>query len=221
VVQEKHSAVFLENGKIYTRNLVPGKRVYGEQLIERNGTEYREWIPWRSKLCAAIMNGLKDFPIKPGSKVLYLGCAEGTTCSHLSDIVGMNGMVFGVDVSQRAMRKFVFLSEERPNMVPFLGDASKPETYAEFVREVEPEVLVQDVSQKNQSGIFIANAKAFLKKGNWGLLSVKARSIDSSANPKDVFESESREIGKALSVRQVVLLKPYEKDHALISAQCH
>lgn len=216
-LQEKFSGVFFEKGRIYTKNLAPGKSVYGEQRIERNGTEYREWSPWRSKLGAGIMNGLKDFPIEEGSRVLYLGCAEGTTCSHLSDIVGLNGIVFGIDISQRSMRKFVFLSEERHNLIPFLGDASKPETYEEFMREVRPKVLVQDVSQKNQSEIFLSNASAFLPKGCFGLLSVKARSIDSSAKPEKVFAAEAKALAKSLEVKQVVPLKPYEKDHALIS----
>ena len=36
--------------------------------------------------------------IKPGSKVLYLGAASGTTVSHVSDIVGMKGCVYAVEV---------------------------------------------------------------------------------------------------------------------------
>ena len=50
--------------------------------------EYRVWNPFRSKLAAAILGGVDKIHIKPGSKVLYLGAASGTTVSHVADIVG-------------------------------------------------------------------------------------------------------------------------------------
>ena len=50
--------------------------------------EYRVWNPFRSKLAAAIVGGIENVWISPGSKVLYLGAASGTSVSHVSDIVG-------------------------------------------------------------------------------------------------------------------------------------
>lgn len=50
--------------------------------------EYRVWNPFRSKLAAAIVGGIGNIYMNPGSKVLYLGAANGTTVSHVSDIVG-------------------------------------------------------------------------------------------------------------------------------------
>lgn len=50
--------------------------------------EYRVWNPFRSKLAAAIVGGVGNIYMPPGSKVLYLGAANGTTVSHVSDIVG-------------------------------------------------------------------------------------------------------------------------------------
>lgn len=50
--------------------------------------EYRVWNPFRSKLAAAIVGGIGNIYMPPGSKVLYLGAANGTTVSHVSDIVG-------------------------------------------------------------------------------------------------------------------------------------
>ena len=55
---------------------------------EEGKTEYRVWNPFRSKLAAAILGGVDKIHIKPGSKVLYLGAASGTTVSHVADIVG-------------------------------------------------------------------------------------------------------------------------------------
>ena len=56
-------------------------------------TEYRTWNPFRSKLAAAILGGVDQIHIKPGSKVLYLGAASGTTVSHVADVVGPVSMV--------------------------------------------------------------------------------------------------------------------------------
>ena len=73
--------------------MVPGESVYGEKRVSVNddaGTavEYRVWNPFRSKLAAAMMGGLEQVHIAPGSKLLYLGAASGTTVSHCSDLVG-------------------------------------------------------------------------------------------------------------------------------------
>ena len=83
--------------RIYTLNLTPGKTVYDERLVTEAGSEYREWNPRKSKLGAAIAKGCTNIFIRNGSVVLYLGCASGTTVSHVSDIVGREGFVFALD----------------------------------------------------------------------------------------------------------------------------
>jgi rRNA 2'-O-methyltransferase fibrillarin len=89
--------VFIVKGKedaLATRNMAPGESVYNEKRVSvddaASGTpiEYRVWNPFRSKLAAAMMGGLDSVHIKPGTKLLYLGAASGTTVSHCSDIVG-------------------------------------------------------------------------------------------------------------------------------------
>ena len=55
---------------------------------EGEKVEYRVWNPFRSKLAAAILGGVDQIHMPPGSKVLYLGAASGTTVSHVSDVVG-------------------------------------------------------------------------------------------------------------------------------------
>lgn len=57
-------------------------------VAEGDKIEYRVWNPFRSKLAAAILGGIDKIHMIPGSKVLYLGAASGTTVSHVSDIVG-------------------------------------------------------------------------------------------------------------------------------------
>jgi len=61
------------------------------QAEDGKKVEYRVWNPFRSKLAAAILGGVDQVHIKPGTKVLYLGAASGTTVSHVSDIVGPVG----------------------------------------------------------------------------------------------------------------------------------
>ena len=80
-----------------TLNLVSGNTVYGEKLVRYDGDEYRIWDLFRSKLAAGLKNGLRKLPIFTGAKVLYLGASTGTTVSHVSDIVGMSGIVFAVE----------------------------------------------------------------------------------------------------------------------------
>lgn len=88
--------VFIARGKedaLVTKNMVTGESVYGEKKVSIDGEggdkiEYRVWNPFRSKLAAAILGGVDKIHIKPGTKVLYLGAASGTTVSHVSDIVG-------------------------------------------------------------------------------------------------------------------------------------
>ena len=92
--------------KLATENLIPGNQVYNEKLVQLNAVEYRIWNPFRSKLAAAIMNGLDDFPFKQKSDVLYLGVSTGTTISHISDIVGQNGTIFGIEHASRVARDF-------------------------------------------------------------------------------------------------------------------
>ena len=207
--------VFEQGSKLFTKNLVPGTKVYGERLVEEKGIGFRQWDFFRSKLGAAIKNGLRALPIKPGSTVLYLGAAEGTTVSHVSDIVGEKGAVFGVDVSERVMRKFISLAEQRKNIFPVVEDANKPWKYKGLLAERKIDVLFQDVSQKNQAQIFLKNAEYFSRKGSAGMLVVKAKSISQRMDVSDVFGKEVGRLEEAFKVEQIVNLKPFEKDHVL------
>ena len=199
--------------KIYTKNLIPGKQVYGERLVREKGTEYREWNPNRSKLAAAIAKGASNIGIRSGSTVLYLGCSTGTTVSHVSDMVGLDGGVFGVDPAPVVMREFVFMAEERKNVAPILADANKPEEYADKMMEVD--VVFQDIAQRNQTEIFLKNLR-FLKKGGFGLLAVKSRSIDITKKPKQIFNEVRLELEKHITVVDYKMLDPFEKDHCMI-----
>ncbi len=208
--------VYSFNSYLLTKNLTPGKKIYGEQLLKFNGVEYRTWNPFKSKLAAGLKKGLKNFPIHKNSNILYLGSSEGTTVSHLSDIIELNGKLVGVDISSRAMHKFLFLCESRPNIYPILGDANNPKEYKKKLEEIKFNVLFQDVSQPNQAEIFNKNAELFLKKNDIGLIAIKAHSIDSSKNTKQVIKKQVKEIESSFEILEIIDLNPFEKHHSLI-----
>lgn len=208
--------IFEINGQLATLNMAPGHKVYGEKLIEIDGKEYRFWDPTRSKVGAAVKKGAKGIQISEGSRVLYLGAAEGTTISHLSDIVGKSGIIFGVDISARSMRKFIYLCEQRANMVPILSDANQPQGYLEYIERFSIDVLFQDVSQKNQAEIFLKNARTYLKGAGYGFLAVKARSISSSESVENIVADEAEQLRREFEILQIINLEPFEKEHAMI-----
>lgn len=210
----KSPGVFTDGERLFTKNLVPEYRVYGEELVVWKGEEYRVWNPKRSKACAMLKKGCKNFPVHNNSKILYLGAANGTTASHLSDIT-VDGIIYCVELSKRAFRDLILVCEKRRNMVPILGDASKPDMYKNIIGKVD--LVYQDISQRDQTGIFIKNAWHFLKSEGFGILMVKARSIDVTAKPKEIFKRAERELKEGnLKVLENISLKPYEKDHSAI-----
>ncbi len=204
--------IFTENKKIYTKNLVNEKSVYGEKIIEKNGCLYREWNPFRSKYCAGLKKGLKKNIFSKNSNTLYLGSAEGTTVSHVSDIIEEKGTVFCVDVSETAMQKLLGLAEKRENIVPILADAKLPKEYKSDVGMVDS--LFQDISQRDQTEIFLKHSD-FLKKNCYGVLSLKTKSI-SQANSKETLNIEKKKLEKEFIIEQIISLEPFEKEHYLL-----
>lgn len=202
--------VFLKDNQVATRNLTPGISVYGEELISED-VEYRLWNPRRSKLAAAILNGLNNLNIENTSKVLYLGASTGTTVSHISDIA-YNGKIYAVEFSPVTAKKLTRLSRQRPNIYPILGDATKPKEYMNIVEKVD--LVYCDVAQPTQSNLFMNNMNLFAKEDALGILMIKARSIDVVQKPKKIFKEEEKKLKeKGFKIIEKVKLEPYEKDH--------
>ena len=199
--------------QLYTLNLMPGQNVYGEKLIQENNIEYREWDAFKSKLAASILKGSPNICIRKNDVVLYLGSASGTTVSHVSDIVGNEGFVFAVDIAPRVMRDLIFLCYERKNIAPVLADANKVDIIKERISAVD--VIYQDVAQKNQIEIFLKNAGLFLKNDGYALLAVKARSIDVTKNPKQIFKEVKEKLEKSMTIIDYRELEPFQKDHCM------
>jgi fibrillarin-like pre-rRNA processing protein len=196
----------------YTKSLYPGFRGFDERTDKEEGAEYREVRPDRSKFIAAIAKGLSQTGIKKGSIVLYLGASHGYTPSFMSDIIGEEGFMFCLDFAPRVVKDLVFVCERRKNMAPMLENASHPENYQNIVPKVD--VVFQDIAQRDQLQIFIDNCNMYLKPGGFGLLALKARSVDVSKNPKQVFREVKMQLEKQIAVVDYRELDPFEKDHA-------
>lgn len=210
---ELFKGIFKIDGKLCTINLSKGKRVYGEELIQTGETEYRMWNPFRSKLAAAIMNGLKNMEIKKGNNVLYLGAATGTTSSHISDIVDKEGTVYCIEFSERSMRDLLKACESRENMLPILKDARLVEEYEDEVGEAD--ILYQDVSAKDQADILLRNSKLLKHKG-YAYVAIKSQSISLSKNPKQIFDEFLKEISQKFEVLEKINIEPYDSKHLFV-----
>ncbi|CAL1545444.1 unnamed protein product [Lymnaea stagnalis] len=223
VEPHRYEGVFIGRGGkedvLLTKNFAVGESVYGEKRIsvEEGETkiEYRAWNPFRSKLAAAIVGGVGDIHIKPGSKVLYLGAASGTTVSHVSDIVGAEGLVYAVEFSHRSGRDLLNVAKKRTNIIPIIEDARHPHKYRMLVGMVD--VIFADVAQPDQARIVAVNAHSFLKNGGFIVISIKANCIDSTAEPAAVFAGEVEKLKqeKIKPIEQLTL-EPYERDHAVV-----
>jgi fibrillarin-like pre-rRNA processing protein len=209
------NGIYKEKNNIFTENpdYCTGLKVYNEKLVKYKGKEFRFWNPYRSKLAAMILNGL-ILEIKSDSKILYLGAATGTTVSHISDII-KDGSIYSVESSPVAVKKLIKLSEKRKNVIPILGDANHPDRYSSIVPTID--IIYQDISQRNQAEIFISNVARYLKRNGYGILMVKARSIDVSLEPKKAYNIVCSKLkDNRIKIINKIDLKPYEKDHAAI-----
>jgi len=224
----RHPGIFIARGAkedmLVTVNITPGEKVYGEKLIEieeKDGEiakkkEYRQWNPFRSKLAASVLGGVKEIYMQPGSKVLYLGAASGTTVSHVADIVGPEGAVYAVEFSHRTGRELLEMAKKRTNVIPIIEDARKPNKYRMLVPMVD--VIFEDVAQPDQARILAVNAHYFLKNGGGFVLSIKANCVDSTVPAEHVFASQVTELRKhQFKPKEQITLEPYERDHAVVS----
>lgn len=225
----RHAGVFVARGGkedlLVTKNLTPGEAVYGEKRISVEGptgedgavtkTEYRVWNPFRSKLAAGILGGLDNVHMKPGSKVLYIGGASGTSVSHVADIVGPTGNVYAVEFSHRSGRDLIGMATHRTNVIPIVEDARHPLRYRMLVPMVD--VIFADVAQPDQARIVGLNAHMFLKDQGGVLISVKASCIDSTAAADVVFAREVEKMREEkIKPKEQLTLEPFERDHCIV-----
>ncbi len=211
VTTSRFQNIYFIGNKICTKNSVPGVQVYGETLVNFDGIEYREWDPYHSKLAALILKGCKNIPIKAGSNILYLGAANGTTASHISDIIE-HGQMYCIEISVHSFKDLLNISKIRKNILPILEDAFHPERYKPLVDKVD--IIYQDISQREQIRAFSLNAGIFLKPNGFGIFMIKSRSIDVTKPPRYIFDNTISELEKeGYEVLDQIELSPFSKDH--------
>jgi len=198
---------FLREGRIYTVNLAEGT-VYGERILKREGREYREWSPTRSKLAEYLGSGGR-FPLRAGNVLLYLGAGSGTTASHVSDILA-DGRVPCVESAPIPFFRLREIASPRRNMSPILADARHPERYAPMVGRAD--AVYQDIAQKDQMDIFVRNMELF--GAEWGVVMLKVRSI-SHLPASEVVPGELRKLGN-YSVEETDISKRHPDHRAYL-----
>lgn len=232
VEPHRHAGIFIARGKedlLVTKNMAPGESVYGEKRItvetssSKNDseeptttkTEYRVWNPFRSKLAAGVLGGIDEIFIAPGKKVLYLGAASGTSVSHVSDIVGPEGVVYAVEFSPRSGRDLIAMAQKRPNVIPIIEDARHPQKYRMLVGMVD--AVFADVAQPDQARIIALNSHLFLKDKGGVIISIKANCIDSTVDAETVFAREVQKLREErIKPLEQLTLEPYERDHCIV-----
>jgi fibrillarin-like pre-rRNA processing protein len=212
---KKFEGIFKIDGKLATNNLVPGFKSSNEELVRIKNIEYRIWDPFTSKPSAAIKKGLKKFPIKKGMKILYLGFAEGKTASFFSDIIGKDGIIFGVEISERSLRDSIVMCERRGNIIPILADSRMPELYENVILQ-KVDFLYEDVASPDQTQILIRNAEKFLRQHGLAIIAIKSQSIDSVKPPKEVYKKCLEELEGHFDILDKVELDPYQKNHLFV-----
>jgi len=206
-----------EETRLATLSIAPGTVVYGEKTIRVGEAEYRVWNPYRSKIAAALLKGLRSFFIKPGCRILYLGAASGTTVSHVSDIVGPTGLVYAVEVAHRPFREFLDkVAAKRSNVVPILADARQVFEYAWLLQVVD--TVYCDVAQPDEVDIAVRNADLFLREKGFLVVALKASSVDSTRRPIDIYRAEEArlEASGRYRIEETVDLEPFAMMHELI-----
>jgi rRNA 2'-O-methyltransferase fibrillarin len=108
--------------------------------------------------------------------------------SHVSDIIGPEGVAYAVVFSHRVGRDLVNMAKKRTNIIPIIHDARKPQDYRFLVGMVD--CVFADVAQPDQARIIAENAHMYLKNGGKFLISLKANCIDSTNAPDVVFANE-------------------------------
>lgn len=169
------------------------------------------WTPHRSKIKAAFKNGLSESYFRV-HRLLYIGAAHGYTLSHINE---HPVEVYAVEKSHAMMRHFLPYAMEMPNVLPILADAAAPDSFAQYIPE-PVDVIFQDIAQKDQVGIFMANCERFLNPQGVGMLAMKAPAVDSTAEPAAVFAETRQQLEKrGATIVQEISLEPYQKHHRL------
>ena len=189
-------------------------------IIEKNGrklatlnnskeNEYRIWKPYRSKLAAAIINGIEIFPILKKSKILYFDTFMENTINHISDIIGIDGKIF--------LPKNYTTSN-------FLGNIENNSTNISLINDIKKsaiddvDILYVDALNQNFLDIVI-NSKVYLKKGGYLMLVIKTNEIFENQDSNAKENNRYKKIRSLFNIIQEINLTDFFSGQTMLIAK--
>ena len=175
--------------------------------------EYRIWDSYYSKLGASIENGINNIFIKPGSKLLYLGAGNDSysTISHISDLIGKDGIVYCVEISEIKGLNLKNMAKKRENIIPIIYDARKPYNYKNLITNLV-DCILADISAHDISNIISINSGFFLKNKG-GFICI----INDESKTKKFDEQIKLLREYNLFVKEFISLEPFKTGFAAVS----
>ena len=182
--------------------------------------EYRVWNKFYSKLGASIENGINNIYMKKGSKVLYLGAGNDSysTITHISDLVGDDGKIYAVEISEIKGIKLKSIAKKRKNIVPIIKDARNPYFYRNSIKSLVDCIYIS-FSDTDLAKIISLNAGFFLKSKGGFISIVNANKVNSSRIPSIEKFNEQIKILKQYNLysKDFVSLEPFFEGYCAVS----
>ena len=220
--------------QLATKNMVKGTKTHKEKIVIVNNEEFLEWNPYKSKLAAAIRNGLQILPIIKNSKVVCINLLEESTILHISNIVDSGGSVFVIDVNKNKKSFLNKLVDTHKNIIPIYDAADELSFSSSMTGKVD--ALYVDIPESEQIEQIVEKYGSLLK--NEGFLMLIAKKDDDAILENDLVGwmaeqraglNKIREITAKLKsqfeiIQEINLginyaMEPYHKLHAFILAQ--
>ena len=219
--------------QLATKNIVEGTKTHKEKIVIVNDEEFLEWNPYKSKLAAAIRNGLQILPIIKNSKVVCINPLEESTILHISNIVGSEGSVFVIDVDKNKKSFLNKLVNTHKNIIPIYDKVDELSFFSSITGKVD--ALYVDIPESEQIEQIVEKYGSLLK--NEGFLMFVTKKDDAildddivgwMAEQRAGFD-KIREITTKLKSRFEIIqeinlgvnyvMEPYHRLHAFILAQ--
>ena len=219
--------------QLATKNLVEGTKTHKEKTVIVNGEEFLEWNPYKSKLAAAIRNGLQILPIIKNSKIVCISPLEESTILHISNIVGNGGSVFVIIVDKNKKSFLNKLVDTHKNIIP-IYDTVDELSSSSITGKVD--ALYVDIPESEQIEMIVKKYGSLLK--NDGFLMLIVKKDDNAIIEKDIagWMAEQRaglnkvreittklksqfEIIQEINLGISYAMEPYHKFYTFILAQ--
>lgn len=209
------TARYGDRTELWTETVGALPPVYGERWAESEGTRFRTFDPFRSKLAAALVRDWTGPLPLVGERWLYLGAASGTTASHVADLLGPRGRLYAVERSLRPFARLLDLSGRWPNILPVLADAREPRRYSDLVPPVDG--LYADIAQPDQLEIVLRNAELLLARpGSKIVVALKTASMGRTVGPATHLARAEELLEDRIALLPSVKLDPFHRAHYLL-----